>query len=74
MHGCAIAILLALAAFLVLPIADVSGLPLGFLVGLVAGTLVGLGGIYNLGWNDHVETVRERAERRAIREADEDRR
>lgn len=35
-------------------------LPLGFLVGAVAGFLVSLFGMYNAGWNAHVDHVEER--------------
>ena len=74
MHGCALLIFLALASFLLLPVADPTGLPIGFLVGLVVGGLVGLLGVYNAGWNDHVALVRDRAESRAEHEAKTDRR
>ena len=74
MHGCALLVFVGLAALLVLPGASIEGLPLGFFVGLVAGGLVGLAGIYNIGWNDHVELVRERSASRADHEAESDRR
>ena len=73
--GCFLAILLALAALLV---ADqglgADGLGPGFLVGLVAGLLVALGGVYNLGWNAHVDHVEGRDHARASEAAERDRR
>lgn len=72
--GCALLILLALVALVAGQGAGAEGLPLGFVVGLVAGLLIALGGVFNLGWNAHVEHVEQRDHARARDAAERDRR
>lgn len=72
--GCALLILLGLALLVAGQDTATGELPLGFLVGLVAGFLVALGGVYNLGWNAHVEHVEQRDRARAHDQAERDRR
>lgn len=72
--GCALFILLALAVLLAGQGADLGELPLGFLVGLVAGFMVSLGGVYDLGWNGHVDHAERRDHAKARDAAERDRR
>jgi hypothetical protein len=72
--GCALFILLALAVLLAGQGTDLGELPLGFVVGLVAGFLVALGGMFDAGWNSHVEARRQADIAKANDQADHDRR
>jgi 4-hydroxybenzoate polyprenyltransferase len=72
--GCALFILLALAVLLASQGADVGELPLGFLVGLVAGFMVSLGGVFDAGWNAHVDHAEARDHAKAHDAAERDRR
>jgi len=73
MPGCAVIVLLALVLLVVAP--EVGGqLPAGFLIGLIAGLLIALLGIFNMGWNAHVDHVESRDHARARESAERDRR
>lgn len=72
--GCFLFILLALAVLLAGQGTDLGELPIGFLVGLVAGFLVSLGGVYDLGWNGHVDHAERRDHAKARDAAERDRR
>lgn len=75
MPGCFLVLaLLALAAFVGGQGLAVGELPVGFVVGLVAGLLVSLLGVFNLGWNAHVDHVEQRDHARARDTAERDRR
>lgn len=74
MPGCALLILLVLALAVAQPNVSAGDLPFGFLVGLVAGLLLSLLGIYNAGWNAHVDHVEQRDHTKARENAERDRR